>query len=71
MWTCYGANSGPVQSYDISMFGNDAVLGCDFVGKVVELGEGVGKYAVGDLIASTVWGGKLLLHVQKKKKKKR
>ncbi|KAL3486771.1 hypothetical protein BJX62DRAFT_228492 [Aspergillus germanicus] len=37
------------------MFGDDAVLGCDFVGKVVELGEGVTKYAVSDLVPSTVW----------------
>lgn len=42
------------------MFGNGAVLGCDFVGNVVELGKGVQRFAVGDLVSSTVWGGKSL-----------
>lgn len=42
------------------MFGNDAVLGCDFVGNIVELGEGVQRFVVGDLVSATVWGGKFL-----------
>nr|XP_036580110.1 Zinc-type alcohol dehydrogenase-like protein C2E1P3.01-like protein 4 [Colletotrichum truncatum]KAF6787942.1 Zinc-type alcohol dehydrogenase-like protein C2E1P3.01-like protein 4 [Colletotrichum truncatum] len=50
-------NPTDVQSYDIFMFGDGAVLGCDFVGKIIELGESVTKYNVGDLVASTVWGG--------------
>ncbi|KAJ5331673.1 hypothetical protein N7476_001456 [Penicillium atrosanguineum] len=36
-----------------------AVLGCDFVGEVTKLGEGVTRLAKGDIIARLIWGGEI------------
>ncbi|PYH77472.1 GroES-like protein [Aspergillus uvarum CBS 121591] len=46
-----------VQSLDNRAFGDGAVLGCDFVGEVVEVGSSVRRYAKGDIIAGLIWGG--------------
>ena len=51
-------SSCTVQSFDINALGEEVVLGCDFVGEVVELGSNVTKYAKGDIIARLIWGGK-------------
>lgn len=51
-----------VQSFDKKAFGDGTVLGCDFVGEVVELGSKVTRYSKGDVIAGLVWGGKWLFH---------
>lgn len=48
-----------VQAFDLNLFGNGAVLGCDFAGKVERLGKEVSKIAEGDTIAGLLWGGKL------------
>lgn len=42
------------------MFGAGAALGCDFARTVIEFDNGVQRFSVGDLVASTVWGGKFL-----------
>ncbi|ODM14869.1 hypothetical protein SI65_09621 [Aspergillus cristatus] len=49
-------NPTDFQAFDSNAFGDGAVLGCDFVGEVVELGSGVTRYAKGDVIAGLVWG---------------
>lgn len=46
-----------VQSFDGNAFGDGAVLGCDFVGEVVELGSQVTRLAKGQIIAGLIWGG--------------
>lgn len=46
-----------VQSFDSNAFGDGTVLGCDFVGEVVELGSGVTRLAKGDIVAGLIWGG--------------
>ena len=46
-----------VQCFDINAFGDGAVLGCDFVGDVTELGPGVTRLAKGDVVAGLIWGG--------------
>lgn len=48
-----------MQSFDGNAFGDGAVLGCDFVGEIVELSS-VTRYAKGDTVAGLVWGGKWL-----------
>lgn len=53
------AKQSKVQSFDGNAFGDGAVLGCDFVGEVTELGEGVTHLAKGDIVAGLIWGGKL------------
>ncbi|RAH47726.1 zinc-binding alcohol dehydrogenase family protein [Aspergillus brunneoviolaceus CBS 621.78] len=50
-------NPTDVQSFDNRAFGDGAVLGCDFVGEVVEVGSSVRRYAKGDIIAGLIWGG--------------
>ncbi|KAJ5959368.1 uncharacterized protein N7479_006518 [Penicillium vulpinum] len=50
-------NPTDVQSFDGNAFGDGVVLGCDFVGKVVELGKDVTRLAIGDIIAGLIWGG--------------
>ncbi|RHZ59802.1 uncharacterized protein CDV56_106190 [Aspergillus thermomutatus] len=50
-------NPTDVQSFDRNAFGDGAVLGCDFVGEVVELGSHVTRFARGDLVAGLIWGG--------------
>ncbi|KAJ5936580.1 hypothetical protein N7466_003030 [Penicillium verhagenii] len=52
-------NPTDVQSFDRNAFGDEAVLGCDFVGKVTELGSGVTRLAKGDRIAGLIWGGEI------------
>ncbi|OJJ79071.1 zinc-binding alcohol dehydrogenase family protein [Aspergillus glaucus CBS 516.65] len=52
-------NPTDVQAFDSNAFGDGAVLGCDFVGEVVELGNGVTRYVKGDVIAGLVWGGEI------------
>lgn len=47
-----------VQSLDSNAFGDEAVLGCDFVGTVEDVGGEVTKAAKGDMVAGLVWGGK-------------
>jgi NADPH:quinone reductase-like Zn-dependent oxidoreductase len=42
---------------DVNAFGDDAVLGCDFAGKVVDVHSTVTKLKPGDKIAGFVWGG--------------
>lgn len=49
-----------VQSLDSAAFGDGAVLGCDFVGVVEDIGNGVTRLAKGDVIAALIWGGKRL-----------
>lgn len=49
-----------VQAFDSNAFGDGAVLGCDFVGEVVELGSEATRLAKGDIVAGLVWGGKFL-----------
>ncbi|KAJ5161792.1 hypothetical protein N7492_007184 [Penicillium capsulatum] len=44
------------QCFDINAFGDGAVLGCDFVGEVTELGSGVTGLAKGDITAGLIWG---------------
>jgi len=46
-----------VQSFDSNAFGDGTVLGCDFVGEVVELGSGVTRLAKGDIVSGLIWGG--------------
>lgn len=50
-----------VQSLDANAFGDDAVLGCDFVGTVETTGNKVTRVKVGTVIAGLIWGGQLLL----------
>ncbi|CAL5866808.1 uncharacterized protein PFLUO_LOCUS1018 [Penicillium psychrofluorescens] len=52
-------NPTDVQCFDINAFGDGAVLGCDFVGEVTELGSGVTRLAKGDVIAGLIWGGEI------------
>ncbi|KAF5661960.1 branched-chain amino acid aminotransferase [Fusarium circinatum] len=44
---------------DVNAFGDGAVLGCDFAGKVVEAHSTVTKLKPGDSIAGFVWGGEI------------
>lgn len=46
-----------VQSFDKRAFGDGAVLGCDFVGTVEQVGLGVKRLTVGTVIAGLIWGG--------------
>ncbi|KAJ5753908.1 GroES-like protein [Penicillium nucicola] len=50
-------NPTDVQSFDSNAFGDGVVLGCDFVGEVVDLGASVTRYAKGEVIAGLIWGG--------------
>ncbi|KAG7418986.1 Trans-enoyl reductase ACTTS2 [Fusarium oxysporum f. sp. rapae] len=52
-------NPTDVQTFDLNLFGNGAVLGCDFAGKVERLGKEVSKIAEGDTIAGLLWGASL------------
>ncbi|RDW76838.1 zinc-binding alcohol dehydrogenase family protein [Aspergillus mulundensis] len=52
-------NPTDVQSFDGNAFGDGAVLGCDFVGEVIDLGSGVTRLAKGDVVAGLVWGGEV------------
>lgn len=46
-----------VQSLDADAFGDDAVLGCDFVGTVERTGDKVSRVKAGTVIAGLIWGG--------------
>lgn len=46
-----------VQSLDSDAFGDDAVLGCDFVGTVERTGHKVSRIKTGNVIAGLIWGG--------------
>ncbi|KAL5360308.1 hypothetical protein BJX96DRAFT_175169 [Aspergillus floccosus] len=48
-----------LQAFDSNAFGDGAVLGCDFVGEVVELGRSASRLAKGDIVAGLVWGGEI------------
>ncbi|KAJ9662189.1 hypothetical protein H2198_001540 [Neophaeococcomyces mojaviensis] len=50
-------NPTDVQSFDSVAFGDGAVYGCDYVGRVVEIGENVSKLKVGDTVVALIWGG--------------
>ncbi|KAJ8111687.1 hypothetical protein OPT61_g5772 [Boeremia exigua] len=50
-------NPTDVQSLDANAFGDGTVLGCDFVGKIEEVGKSVSRYKKGDTIAALIWGG--------------
>ncbi|KAL3492477.1 putative zinc-binding dehydrogenase family oxidoreductase [Aspergillus germanicus] len=52
-------NPTDVQSFDGNASGDGAVLGCDFVGEVIEVGSSVTRLAEGDIIAGLVWGGEV------------
>ncbi|KAG5659039.1 hypothetical protein KAF25_007592 [Fusarium avenaceum] len=52
-------NPTDVQAFDLNLFGNGAVLGCDFAGTVKRLGKNVSKVAEGDTIAGLLWGGEI------------
>ncbi|WYZ37982.1 hypothetical protein EsH8_II_001488 [Colletotrichum jinshuiense] len=52
-------NPTDVQSLDSNAFGDNAVLGCDFVGTVEKIGDQVSKLAKGDTIAGLIWGGEV------------
>ncbi|GAB1202815.1 hypothetical protein APSETT445_001437 [Aspergillus pseudonomiae] len=50
-------NPTDVQSFDSNAFGDGTVLGCDFVGEVVQVGAGVTRLTKGDIVAALIWGG--------------
>ncbi|KAI8667066.1 PKS-ER domain-containing protein [Fusarium sp. Ph1] len=52
-------NPTDVLCFDNKIFGNGAVLGCDFTGKVEALGSNVTRLKVGDTIAGLIWGGEI------------
>jgi NADPH:quinone reductase-like Zn-dependent oxidoreductase len=57
--TTVAQNPTDVQAFDLNLFGNGAVLGCDFAGKVERLGKDVTKVTEGDIIAGLIWGGEV------------
>ncbi|RJE27148.1 Alcohol dehydrogenase GroES-like domain protein [Aspergillus sclerotialis] len=52
-------NPTDVQSLDANAFGDDAVLGCDFVGTVEMTGDKVSRIKAGTVIAGLIWGGEI------------
>ncbi|KAJ4208813.1 hypothetical protein NW767_001924 [Fusarium falciforme] len=50
-------NPTDVLCFDNKIFGNGAVLGCDFTGTVEALGSNVKRLQLGDTIAGLIWGG--------------
>ena len=52
-------NPTDVASFDANVWGDGAVLGCDFCGRVEKLGSEVTRVKVGDRIAGLIWGGLL------------
>ncbi|KAJ5087175.1 zinc-binding dehydrogenase family oxidoreductase [Penicillium angulare] len=52
-------NPTDVQAFDNNAFGDGAVLGCDFVGEVVQLGSQVTELTKGDIVAGLIWGGEI------------
>jgi NADPH:quinone reductase-like Zn-dependent oxidoreductase len=55
-------NPTDVQSLDNNAFGDGTVLGCDFVGKVEQVGKDVSRHKKGDTIAALIWGGEVKGH---------
>lgn len=59
-----------VQAFDANVFGDSAVLGCDFAGTVEKVDDTVKKVSKGDQVAGLIWGGELpficpcICHVQ-------
>ncbi|KAI9935080.1 hypothetical protein MW887_000701 [Aspergillus wentii] len=49
-------NPNDVQSFDSNAFGDGTVLGCDFVGQVIKIGDAVTKIKSGDTIAGEFKG---------------
>ncbi|CAG8301831.1 unnamed protein product [Penicillium salamii] len=49
-------STGAGLAFDLHAFGDDAVLGCEFVGTIVQVHPSVSKLAVGDRIAALIWG---------------
>lgn len=47
-----------VQCFDNAVFPAGSILGCDFVGTVTKLGDGVSRLGLGDTIAGLIWGGR-------------
>lgn len=52
-------NPTDIQSFDGNVFGDDAVLGCDFVGTVEKVGSDVTRVKPGTTIAGLIWGGEV------------
>ncbi|TDZ31093.1 Trans-enoyl reductase [Colletotrichum spinosum] len=52
-------NPTDVQSLDSNAFGEGAVLGCDFVGTVENIGSQARSHQKGDVIAGLIWGGEI------------
>ncbi|GLA03756.1 hypothetical protein AnigIFM60653_003763 [Aspergillus niger] len=52
-------NPTDIQSLDANAFGDDAVLGCDFVGTVERTGDKVSRVKAGTVIAGLIWGGEI------------
>ncbi|KAF9889256.1 hypothetical protein FE257_007569 [Aspergillus nanangensis] len=52
-------NPTDIQAFDSNAFGDGAVLGCDFVGEVVERGSDATRLTQGDIVAGLVWGGEI------------
>ncbi|KAF2625526.1 GroES-like protein [Macroventuria anomochaeta] len=55
-------NPTDVQSLDNNAFGDGTALGCDFVGKVEEVGKKVSRHKKGDTITALIWGGEVKGH---------
>ncbi|KAF4966633.1 hypothetical protein FZEAL_10631 [Fusarium zealandicum] len=52
-------NPTDVMGFDTNVYGDGAVLGCDFAGTVEQVGANVTRVSEGDTIAGLVWGGKI------------
>lgn len=59
---CVAQNPTDVQSLDNNAFGDGTILGCDFVGKVIQVGQNVSRHDKGDVIAALIWGGEVKGH---------
>ncbi|KAF4467831.1 zinc-binding oxidoreductase [Fusarium albosuccineum] len=52
-------NPTDVLCFDDNIFGDGAVLGCDFTGTVEAVGSSVTRLEIGDTIAGLIWGGEI------------
>jgi NADPH:quinone reductase-like Zn-dependent oxidoreductase len=50
-------DTSAVLSLDSNAFGEGAVLGCDFAGRVSRIGPDVTSVKTGDRISGFIWGG--------------
>lgn len=48
-----------MQSLNTKTFDDGAVLGCDFIGTVEQLGPGASRFSQVDTIAGLIWGGEI------------